>query len=70
MENEILVKEPVPTRIKNFVERHKVAIAVTATASVALALQIRTASKFNNYLIEKDLYDEYYEDPDEAFLTE
>jgi hypothetical protein len=70
MENEILVKEPVPTRVKNFWNRHKVAIAVTATASAALALQIRTASKFNEYLIEKDLYDEYYADPDEAFLTE
>lgn len=53
------------TRVRSFVERHKVGIAIAATSAVALALQVRTANKFNEFLVEKDLYDEFYYSEDE-----
>ena len=44
----------------NFVKKHRVAIAVTTTSAVWFALQVRTASNFNEFLKEHDLFDEYY----------
>lgn len=45
---------------KKFVSKHRVAIAVTITASAALALQMRTAREFNTFLKEQNLFDVYY----------
>lgn len=45
---------------KKFVSDHRVAIAVTVTTSVLVALQIRNASILNDFLKEHDLFDEYY----------
>ncbi len=47
--------------VKKFVADHRVAIAVVVTATAAAALQMRTAKSFNDFLKEKDLFDEYYE---------
>jgi hypothetical protein len=53
---------------KNFVKKHRVAIAVAATSTVWFALQVRTASEFNEFLKEHDLFDEYYAEEDPAEL--
>lgn len=45
---------------KNFVSKHRVAIAVTLTAVLAVKLQMRTAREFNEFLKEHNLFDEYY----------
>lgn len=45
---------------KNFVRRHKVAIAVIATAVPLLALNKRNINATNEFLKEHDLYDEYW----------
>jgi hypothetical protein len=65
MEPVVTEKITLTSRAKYFVERHKVGITATATSAFWLALQVRTSKAFNEFLQEKDLYDEYYNDPDE-----
>jgi hypothetical protein len=45
---------------QKFVSKHRVAIAVTLTAAVAVKLQMSTAKQFNEFLKEHNLFDEYY----------
>lgn len=49
--------------IKNFVEEHKVAIAVTATSTACLALNRVALKQHDEFLKEKGLYEEFYSDP-------
>jgi hypothetical protein len=58
--DEILIKEPFPTRFTNFVSRHKVAIAVTATASACLAIHRVSLRQHDEFLKEKGLLEEFY----------
>jgi len=48
-------------RTRKFVSDHRVAIAVVATASVGIALQMRNAREWNEFLKEHNLFDEYYD---------
>jgi hypothetical protein len=48
------------TSTKNFVSKHRVAIAVTLTAALAVKWQMNTAAQFNEFLKEHNLFDEYY----------
>jgi hypothetical protein len=54
----------IATSTKNFVAKHKTALAVVATATVtltaAVALTVRNASITNEFLKKHDLYDEFY----------
>jgi len=45
---------------KRFVSAHRVAIAVTATTAVCVALNQMALRSHNDFLKEKNLYDEYY----------
>lgn len=45
---------------KNFVLKHRVAVAVTLTSLVWLSLQRNVAKDFNQFLKDHDLFDEYY----------
>lgn len=56
---EITMKKNLRTA-KNFVGRHRVAIAVTLTAALALKLQMKTAAGYNEFLKEHGLFDEYF----------
>lgn len=53
------VKKPIVST-KNFVSKHRVGIAVIATAIPLVALQQRNLRVFNEFLKEKGLYEEYY----------
>lgn len=48
------------TRVKNFVVRHKVAFAVTATAAAGLWLNRSALSDHDKFLEEKGLLEEFY----------
>ena len=45
---------------KNFVSKHRVAIAVTVTAALAVKWQMNTVAGFNEFLKEHNLLDEFY----------
>lgn len=45
---------------KNFVAKHRVAIAVTGTAAACLYLNRRAMSQHDEFLKEKGLYEEFY----------
>lgn len=47
---------------KNFVQNHRVAITFAATSAVWMAVMVRTAREFNNFLEEHDLLEEYYQE--------
>lgn len=49
---------------KNFVVKHKVAIAVTATALICGKLNKMALHDHDQFLKEHDLYDEYYTLPE------
>ncbi len=51
---------------KKFVEDHKVAISVTLTALVCLKLNQIVVTGHNDFLKERGLYDEFYNDPTDA----
>lgn len=59
------IEETTPTRVKNFVRRHKTAIAVTTTAALCLVLNRMALASHDEFLKEKGLYDEYYTPTDE-----
>jgi len=46
--------------VKNELKRHKVVIAVTATAAVCFAINRRAIKQHNEFLKEHDLYEEFY----------
>ena len=46
--------------VKKFVAKHRVAIAVTATATLAAVAHIAIIKQHNDFLEEHDLLDEYY----------
>jgi hypothetical protein len=46
--------------VKNFVSKHRVAVAVVATSSVFVALNLRNAKLLNEFLTEHNLVEEYY----------
>lgn len=48
------------TPVRDFVNRHKVAIAVTATAATCLVLNRIALKQHDEFLKEHDLYDEFY----------
>lgn len=45
---------------KKFVAKHKVALAVTATATICIAVQIKAANNWNNFLRAEGLFDKFY----------
>lgn len=45
---------------KNFVQAHKVAIAVTVTSAFWIAVNRRAMKDHNEFLKEKGLYNEFY----------
>lgn len=51
-------KQIVSTR--NFVSKHRVAIAVTLTAALAVKWQMNNAKVWNEFLKEHNLFDEFY----------
>jgi hypothetical protein len=54
---------------KDFVYKHRVAIAVTITAAIAVRWNFKTAKQFNDFLRERGLYDEFYTEPEEEELA-
>ena len=48
------------TSTKNFVKKHRVAIAVTGTAATCLYLNYRAMEMHNEFLKEHGLYDQFY----------
>lgn len=47
-------------RIKTFVSKHKTALAVAATATVAVVAHRQTVKAWDKFLTEKDLLEEFY----------
>jgi hypothetical protein len=45
---------------KNFVSKHKTALAVGATAGVCLAIHMDRVRAFNEFLTEHELFDTFY----------
>lgn len=62
---EEIIEETRITRVKNFVERHKVAISVTTTAATCLVLNRIALRQHDEFLKEHDLYDTFYTPTDE-----
>jgi hypothetical protein len=52
-------------RFKTFVIRHKVALAVTVTALTCLALNQHAIRSRNEFLKDHDLYNEFYNPPED-----
>lgn len=46
--------------VKKFVSKHRVAIAVVATATLASAIMYRNAKLLDEFLKDHNLYEEYY----------
>ncbi len=61
----IVIEESRTLRVKNFVNRHKVAITVVATSTVWYALNRMALKQHDEFLKENDLYDEFYLPTDE-----
>ncbi len=53
------IKHPVKST-KNFVSKHRVAIAVTLTAALAVKWQMNTAAQWNEFLEKHGLLEEFY----------
>lgn len=72
MEENATVTEIRPRRIRNFIEKHKTALTVVGTTVVTSTLwyQINryALEQHDEFLREKDLYDEFYTDPSDAEL--
>jgi hypothetical protein len=48
------------TSTKNFVKKHRVAIAITGTVATCLYLNYRAMEMHNEFLKEHGLYDQFY----------
>lgn len=59
------VKETIPSRMKNFVSRHKVGIAIFSTAGVCLLLNRVALRDHDAFLAKKGLLDEFYTPSDD-----
>lgn len=57
---ETIVPESIPTRAKNFIVRHKVAVAVSVTTAVCLVLNRVALKQHDEFLESKGLKDEFY----------
>jgi ribosomal protein L14 len=55
-----LVMKDTLQRTKNFVRRHKGTIIVASVTGIVIVAQANGINKLNNFLKEKDLFDEYY----------
>lgn len=53
------IKNPVRPTV-NFVKKHRVSIAVTATSIFWMYVMSKSAASFNEFLKENDLFDTYY----------
>lgn len=62
---ETVIEETTVNPVMKFVRRHKTAIAVTATATICLALNRIALKQHDEFLKEHDLYDEFYTPEDE-----
>lgn len=53
-------------RVRNYVKAHKKALGITSLAVMIAFVQHRGIKSMNEFLVEKDLFEEYYgfEDPD------
>ena len=60
MEENATVIEIRPRRIRNFIEKHKVAIAVVTTAAAGVVVNRMVLKQHDEFLREHDLYDAYY----------
>lgn len=47
-------------RTKKFVARHKTALAVTATAAIAVVVHTKVVGQHNDFLKEHGLYETFY----------
>jgi hypothetical protein len=56
--------ESIPTRVKNFVARHKTGFAVAATSIAWFGLVRANLKQYNEFLTEKGLYDEFWNSED------
>lgn len=54
------VEETFPSKVKNFVKRHKTGIAVIGTAGVCLLLNRLSLRQHDEFLAEKGLLEEFY----------
>jgi len=64
--NELKQETPsTPRRVKNFVQKHKVAITVVVTSTVWIYINRSALKQHNDFLKEKGLYDEFYTPTDE-----
>lgn len=59
------VTEINPSRVKNFVSRHKVAITVVATSIAWYGINRLALKQHEDFLRDHDLLDEYYTPEDE-----
>lgn len=50
---------------KNFVKKHRVAIAVVTTTVICAAINRQALGQHNEFLKEKGLYEEFYYTPEE-----
>lgn len=55
-------------RVRNYVKEHKKHLAVTSLAFMLVVLQHRGIKHLNEFLIEQDLFDEYYRIEDKEEL--
>ena len=46
--------------LQQFISKHRVALAIGMTATVFIAVNLRTAKLLDEFLKEHDLYDEYH----------
>lgn len=59
------VNNNVVAPVKNFVTKHKFALGVTAGLAAGLMLNKRNMNQVDEFLIEHDLYDEYWNSNEE-----
>lgn len=50
----------IPARTKNFVVRHKTAVAIVATTTVCYLIHKEAIDEHNEFLTEHGLFDAYY----------
>jgi hypothetical protein len=58
--NTINTAATVAIRTKKFVARHKTALAVTATATIALVVHTKVVGQHNDFLKEHGLLEKFY----------
>ena len=56
-------------RVRNYIKAHKKALGITSLAFTIAILQHRGIKSMNEFLVEKDLFEEYYGFGDEDELV-